>query len=69
MVTTIQIKESTKELLQKIKQQANVKTYDDAIVKLYKQQPKKSMAGYLTKWKTLTMNEILEELWDERRRE
>ena len=70
MVTTIQINEQTLELLRKIKEEVQAKSYEEAIKKIIiDRTKKKSMAGSLAKYyKNKSLKEILKELQDDRRK-
>ena len=70
MPTTIQISETTLELLKKLKQELNAPSYDEAIVEITTQRTaKKSMAGSLAKYyKNQSIKNILKDLQDERRK-
>ena len=74
MVTTIQIDEKTLLLLKKLKEELQVRSYEEAIKKIIidktiQRAKKQSMAGSLKKYmKKQTTKEIVKELQDERRK-
>ena len=65
MVTTVQVRESTLQLLRAAKDRTSLTSYDEVIVNLIKSQTKKSMAGALSCGKKFSKKEILENLRDE----
>ena len=70
MVTTIQINEQTLEILKRIKEEVQAKSYEEAIKKMIiDRTKKKSMAGSLKKYlkKGETFRDLLKELQNERR--
>ncbi len=72
MVTTVQVEDRTLMLLRKLKTALDAKSYDEAITKVVQTlKPKISMAGSLKKYmkKGETLNSILKELQDERRKD
>ena len=72
MVTTIQINEQTLEILKKLKEEIQAKSYDETINKIVINRVKekyKSMGGSLKKYyKNKSLKEILDELQKERRK-
>ncbi|HLC36259.1 MAG TPA: hypothetical protein VJK05_01470 [archaeon] len=68
MVTSIQIKESTSQLLKSLKKKENAKSYDEIIIQLIKTKPNKSMAGVLGRKKHYSRKELLKGLRDEKDR-
>ncbi|MEK6942275.1 MAG: hypothetical protein AABW85_05450 [archaeon] len=68
MATTIQVKETTLELLKRVRKNTNASSYDEAINKLAKKVMNKSMAGTLARKKHYSKDEILRGLRDERDR-
>ncbi len=65
MATTIQVQESTLELLKRIRKKTHSASYDEAINKLVKKTVPKSMAGALADGKKYTKKQILRGLRDE----
>lgn len=64
MTTTIQINESTIQLLKAIKERTNASSYDEVITKFLKDQNNESYAGVYAKGKRYTRKELLEGLRD-----
>ena len=60
MVTTIQIKDKTLDILKKVKCETKSSSYDEAIIKLVKKNDK-SMAGFLGKKQ---LNHLMKDLRD-----
>lgn len=65
MITTIQLKTSTVKILKKLREQMNVKSYDEAIKKLVVRKPKKSFWGA---GGSISMSEIMRDLRDKKDR-
>ena len=63
-VTTIQVEETTVQMLKKVKERTGVSSYNEAIVKLIKGQTVESMAGSLARKKHYSREEILKDLRD-----
>lgn len=64
MATTIQVSETTMQLLKKVKERTNSATYDEAIKKLIAGQKEVSLAGFLARKPHYTRAEILKDLRD-----
>jgi len=65
MATTIQVSDTTMQMLKKVKERTKSASYDDAIKKLIAGQPRKSLFGEFAKKKHYTREEILKGLRDE----
>ncbi|PIN74462.1 hypothetical protein COV18_07460 [Candidatus Woesearchaeota archaeon CG10_big_fil_rev_8_21_14_0_10_37_12] len=61
MTTTIQIREETLDLLKRIKESSNAKSYDETIINVLSMKTKTSLAGFLGK---KPMKKILDDLRD-----
>jgi len=65
MVTTIQVSETTMQMLKKLKERTNSISYDVAIRQLIVERPKESLFGAFASKKHYTREEILKDLRDE----
>ncbi|MEI7961442.1 MAG: hypothetical protein WCI04_03830 [archaeon] len=63
-VTTIQVEETTVQMLKKVKERTGASSYNEAIVKLIRGQTAESMAGSLARKKHYSREEILKDLRD-----
>jgi len=68
LTTTIQVEDSTIEVLKRIKKRENATSYDETIRKLLNNTVKGSMAGALARKKNYSKTELLKGLRDERDR-
>ena len=64
MATTIQVSDTTMQMLKRAKERTNSSSYDEAIRKLIAEQPRESLAGFLARKKHYTREEILKGLRD-----
>ena len=62
--TTIQVSDTTMQMLKKVKERTNSSSYDEAIKKLIQGQPIESMAGFLARKPHYSREEILKGLRD-----